>query len=60
LREPLAAHWDKRRALPPYAKDFCEALAAHMRDLPTSKPGASFIQQTARSRRNASRPGRRQ
>jgi DNA-binding transcriptional LysR family regulator len=60
LREPLGAHWDKRRALPPNAKDFCEALAAHMRDLPTSKPRASFIQQTARSRRNASRPGRRQ
>jgi DNA-binding transcriptional LysR family regulator len=31
LREPLGAHWDKRRALPPYAKDFCEALATHMR-----------------------------
>jgi len=31
LREPIGAHWDKRRALPPYAKDFCEALAAHMR-----------------------------
>jgi DNA-binding transcriptional LysR family regulator len=31
LREPQGAHWDKRRALPPYAKDFCEALAAHMR-----------------------------
>jgi LysR family transcriptional regulator, nitrogen assimilation regulatory protein len=33
LREPVAAHWDKRRALPPYAKDFCEALAAHMREV---------------------------
>ena len=33
LREPVAAHWDKRRALPPYAKDFCEALAAHMREI---------------------------
>jgi DNA-binding transcriptional LysR family regulator len=30
LREPVGAHWDKRRTLPPYAKDFCEALAAHM------------------------------
>jgi DNA-binding transcriptional LysR family regulator len=33
LREPLGAHWDKRRAFPPYAKDFCEALAAHMREI---------------------------
>jgi LysR family nitrogen assimilation transcriptional regulator len=30
LREPVGAHWDKRRTLPPYAQDFCEALAAHM------------------------------
>jgi DNA-binding transcriptional LysR family regulator len=30
LREPVGAHWDKRRTLPPYAKDFCESLAAHM------------------------------
>jgi DNA-binding transcriptional LysR family regulator len=40
LREPLGAHWDKRRALPPYAKDFCEALAEHMRDLPISQKPA--------------------
>jgi DNA-binding transcriptional LysR family regulator len=33
LREPNGAHWDKRRTLPPYAKDFCEALAAHMREV---------------------------
>ena len=33
LREPLAALWDKRRALPPYARDFCEFLAAHMREV---------------------------
>ena len=32
LREPWAALWDKRRALPPYARDFCEALAAHLRE----------------------------
>jgi DNA-binding transcriptional LysR family regulator len=32
LREPNGAHWDKRRTLPPYAKDFCEALGAHMRE----------------------------
>ncbi len=33
LREPLAVVWDKRRALPRYAKDFSELLAAHMREL---------------------------
>ena len=33
LREQLAALWDKRRALPPYAKDFCESLAVHMREV---------------------------
>jgi len=39
LREPLGAHWDKRRALPPYAKDFCESLAAHMREVcPIAQP----------------------
>ena len=39
LREPLGAHWDKRRALPPYAGDFCETLAQHMRELlPISQP----------------------
>jgi DNA-binding transcriptional LysR family regulator len=39
LREPNGAHWDKRRALPPCAKDFCESLAAHMREVcPISQP----------------------
>jgi DNA-binding transcriptional LysR family regulator len=39
LREPLVALWDKRRALPPYAKDFCGSLAAHMREVfPISRP----------------------
>jgi DNA-binding transcriptional LysR family regulator len=39
LREPWAALWDKRRALPPYARDFCESLAAHMREVfPISQP----------------------
>jgi len=39
LREPMGAHWDKRRALPPYAKDFCEALAEYMREgLPIAQP----------------------
>jgi DNA-binding transcriptional LysR family regulator len=39
LREPWAALWDKRRALPPYARDFCESLAAHIREVsPISQP----------------------
>ncbi len=32
LREPLAVVWDKRRELPRYVQDFCETLAAHMRE----------------------------
>jgi len=44
-RRPLggayAVLWDKRRALPPYAGDFCESLAAHMRvAFPISRPSA--------------------
>src|SRR5262245_32567756 len=39
LRERYAILWDKRRALPPYASDFCEALAEYMREvLPISQP----------------------
>ena len=39
LREPLAVLWHKQRVLPPYAKDFCESLAAHMREVfPISRP----------------------
>jgi DNA-binding transcriptional LysR family regulator len=33
LRERLAVVWDKRRELPRYVQDFCETLAAHMREL---------------------------
>jgi DNA-binding transcriptional LysR family regulator len=32
IREALAIVWDKRRALPRYAEDFRETLAAHMRE----------------------------
>jgi DNA-binding transcriptional LysR family regulator len=32
LQEPFAVLWDKRRALPPFATDFCRELAAHMRE----------------------------
>ena len=39
LRESLVVLWDKRRALPPFARDFCELLAAHVREvLPLSPP----------------------
>ena len=33
LREPLAILWDKRRALPAYADDFCQSLGAYMREV---------------------------
>lgn len=37
--EPLAIVWDKRRALPHYAQDFCSTLAAHMRERrPVAQP----------------------
>jgi DNA-binding transcriptional LysR family regulator len=39
ILEPLAVVWDKRRALPRYARDFCESLAAHMHKLfPVKQP----------------------
>ena len=39
LGESLAILRDKRRALPAYVRDFCEALAAHVREVfPVSKP----------------------
>lgn len=42
LREPLAIYWDKRRQLQPFAVDFCEMLAQHMRALfPKSRPTGS-------------------
>jgi DNA-binding transcriptional LysR family regulator len=42
LRLPLDAIWDRRRLLPPYARDFCESLAVHMREVfPISKPAPS-------------------
>ena len=38
LREKFAVLWNKRRVLPPYAKDFCESLAIHTREvLPISQ-----------------------
>jgi DNA-binding transcriptional LysR family regulator len=37
LREPMTIMWDKRRALPAYAEDFCQALAAYMREIYRSR-----------------------
>jgi DNA-binding transcriptional LysR family regulator len=49
IREPLAVVWDKRRVLPRYAKDFCELLAAHMRELfPITHPSSRFRRSHAR------------
>jgi DNA-binding transcriptional LysR family regulator len=54
LREPLAVVWAKQRVLPPYARDFCEMLAAHMREVfPISRPSAP------RGKRAAKRAARR-
>ena len=33
LREPLAVMWNRHRALPRYARDFCELLDAYMREV---------------------------
>jgi DNA-binding transcriptional LysR family regulator len=53
LREPLAVVWDKRRVLPQYARDFCELLAAHMREVfPISQPSAP---RAKRSKKRAAR-----
>jgi DNA-binding transcriptional LysR family regulator len=53
LREPLAVLWDKRRARPRFAGDFCESLAAYMREVfPISKPVAP----TAAAKRATARP----
>src|SRR5436190_6470320 len=39
LVQPLAVLWDKRRALPPYAEDFCNSFVAYMREIfPSSRP----------------------
>lgn len=39
LREPLTISWDKRRPLPRFATDYCEMLAAYMREtFPITRP----------------------
>jgi hypothetical protein len=42
LRGPLTMPWDRRRALPQYAKDFFTNLDAYMREVfPISRPSGS-------------------
>jgi DNA-binding transcriptional LysR family regulator len=39
IRLPMAAIWDKRRTLPPYAEDFCKLLGHHMGNVfPIAQP----------------------
>ena len=39
LREPLTISWDKRRALPRFAADYCAMLASYMREIfPITRP----------------------
>jgi DNA-binding transcriptional LysR family regulator len=41
LQLPWGIHWDKRRVLPAYAEDFCQSLAAYIREVfPISRPNA--------------------
>src|SRR3954447_23351008 len=51
LQEPLAILWDRRRALPPYAQDFCQSLAAYMREVfPISQPAVAKARPRPRAR----------
>jgi DNA-binding transcriptional LysR family regulator len=39
LREALTISWDRRRPLPPFATDYCQMLAAYMREIfPITRP----------------------
>src|SRR5262245_15531532 len=50
LRGLLTVLWDRRRALPPYAKVFCEFLDAYMREVfPISRPSGSKSRISRRS-----------
>lgn len=63
LQEAYAVLWDRRRVLPPYARDFCESLAAHVREVfPISQPSAPGINRaarTAKTKRSSGQPSRR-
>jgi DNA-binding transcriptional LysR family regulator len=53
IREPLGVTWDKRRALPRYARSFCEMLAAHMRELASKKLGQAQLDRRINNRERA-------
>ncbi len=53
LQQPYAVLWDRRRVLPPYARDFCEALAAHVREFPISREHGTGARGPARKSRKA-------
>jgi hypothetical protein len=41
LRDRYVIQWDKRRPMPAYTRNFCDALAAHMREvLPITRPSS--------------------
>ena len=57
MRGLLTGLWDKRRRLPPYARNFSESLAAHMRDVfPISQPRAPKTGRGAKRARARSEP----
>jgi DNA-binding transcriptional LysR family regulator len=56
LRGLLTVLWDRRRVLPPYARDFCEFLNAHMREVfPISQPRARTALRAGQARATARR-----
>ena len=50
LRDRFVIQWDKRRPMPAYAQNFCDALAAYMREvLPITRPSSSAAARHGRS-----------
>jgi hypothetical protein len=48
LRVAYGVFWDKRRTLPPHARDFCESLAEHVREVfPISRPSVPAARRRA-------------
>jgi DNA-binding transcriptional LysR family regulator len=44
LRDRYVIQWDKRRPMPAYARNFCDALAAYMREvLPITRPASGAV-----------------
>jgi DNA-binding transcriptional LysR family regulator len=58
VRDRFVVQWDKRRPIPPYARSFCEALAAYMREVvPITHPTESRM--SGRRKQPAARQVRR-